>query len=153
MMTKRVYLGLGSNLGDRDAHLNDAISTLSSHDAINITEQSSVIETEPIGNTNQGKFLNAVIEIETTMTPQELLQTCLDIEIQQGRVRSEKWGPRTIDIDILFFDDQLIQEEGLHVPHPEMHNRSFTLLPMAEIAPDFSHPLINRDIKAMSSGL
>lgn len=153
MTTKHVFLGLGSNLGDREAHLADAIATLSSDVSINVTAQSAIIETEPMGVENQGKFLNAVIEIETSLTPQELLQTCLGIEIQHGRVRDEKWGPRTIDIDILFFDDQLIQEEGLHVPHPEVHNRAFALQPMAEIAPDFVHPRFNRDMKTMSSGL
>lgn len=153
MTTKHVFLGLGSNLGDRESYLSHAIATLSSHVSINVIVQSSVIETEPMGIEHQGKFLNAVIEIETSLTPQKLLQACLDIEIQHGRIRGEKWGPRTIDIDILFFDDQLIQEEGLHVPHPEVHNRAFALQPMAEIAPDFVHPRFNRDMKTMSSGL
>ena len=153
MLTKHVFLGLGSNLGDRETHLKDAIRTLSSHASINITAQSSVLGTEPMGNENQGKFLNAVVEIETTMSPRELLHACLDIEIQQGRVRKGKWGPRTIDIDILFFSDQLIQEDGLHIPHPEVHNRPFTLIPMAEIAPDFIHPMMEKDIKAMSGAL
>ena len=152
MLTKHVFLGLGSNLGDRETHLEDAICALGSHGSFNITALSSVLETEPMGNEKQGKFLNAVVEIETTMSPRELLHACLDIEIQQGRVRKGKWGPRTIDIDILFFSDQLIQEDGLHIPHPEVHNRSFALLPMAEIAADFIHPLLKRDMKAMSSG-
>ena len=153
MLTTHVFLGLGSNLGDRDTHLNDAIAALCSNDSINITAQSSVLETEPVGNEDQGKFLNAVVEIETTLSPQALLQVCLDIEMQQGRVRDEKWGSRIIDIDILFFSDQLIQEEGLHVPHPEVHNRSFALIPLVEIAPMMVHPSLGMTAKAMLHAL
>lgn len=152
-MTKHVFLGLGSNLGDRAVHLNNAISALCFHDAINITSQSSVLETEPVGNESQGKFLNVVVEIETTLSPMELLQACLEIEILQGRVRNEKWGPRTIDIDILFFSDQLIKEEGLQIPHPEVHNRSFVLIPLVEIAPMLIHPSLNQSAKAMLHAL
>ena len=153
MLTKNVFLGLGSNLGDRDAHLNDAIAILCSSESISITAQSSVLETEPVGNEDQGKFLNAVIEIETTLSPTQLMQTCLDIEMQQGRVRDEKWGPRTIDIDILFFSDQLIEKEGLHVPHPEVQNRSFVLIPLVEIAPMMVHPTLAVTAKAMLHAL
>ena len=153
MLTTEVFLGLGSNLGDRDAHLNDAIAALGAHDSINITAQSSVLETEPVGNADQGKFLNAVVEIETTLSARSLMQVCLDIEMQQGRVRDEKWGPRIIDIDILFFSDQLIQEEGLHVPHPEVHNRSFALVPLVEIASTMVHPSLGMTAKAMLHAL
>ena len=153
MLTTKVFLGLGSNLGDRDAHLNDAIESLRSTDSIKVTAQSSLLETEPVGNEKQGKFLNAVIEIETTLSPKQLMQTCLDIERQQGRVRGEKWGPRTIDIDILLFSDQLIQDEGLHVPHPEMQNRSFVLIPLVEIAPMTVHPALGVTAKAMLHAL
>jgi len=153
MLTKNVFLGLGSNLGDRDAHLNDAIATLCSSDSISVTAQSSVLETEPVGNEEQGKFLITVVEIETTLSPTQLMQTCLDIEMQQGRVRDEKWGPRTIDIDILFFSDQLIEKTGLHVPHPEVQNRSFVLIPLVEIAPMMVHPTLGVTAKAMLHAL
>ena len=153
MLTKNVFLGLGSNLGDRDAHLNDAIAALCSSDSISVTAQSSVLETEPVGNEDQDKFLNAVVEIETTFSPTQLMQSCLDIEMQQGRVRGEKWGPRTIDIDILFFSDQLIEKEGLHVPHPEVQNRSFVLIPLVEIAPMMVHPTLGVTAKAMLHAL
>jgi 2-amino-4-hydroxy-6-hydroxymethyldihydropteridine diphosphokinase len=112
-----------------------------------------VLETEPVGNEDQGNFLNAVIEIETTLSPNQLMQTCLDIEMQQGRVRAEKWGPRTIDIDILLFSDQLIKEDRLHVPHPEMQNRSFVLTPLVEIAPMTVHPVFGVTAKAMLHAL
>jgi 2-amino-4-hydroxy-6-hydroxymethyldihydropteridine diphosphokinase len=153
MLIKNVFLGLGSNLGDRNGNLNDAIAALVSCDSINVTAQSSILETEPVGNENQGKFLNAVIEIETTLSPKQLMQTCLEIEMQQGRVRDEKWGPRTIDIDILFFADQLIQEDGLEVPHPEAQNRSFVLIPLVEIAPMMVHPTLGVTAKAMLHAL
>ncbi len=153
MLTTEVFLGLGSNLGDRDAHLNDAIAALDVIDSIGITAQSSVLETEPVGNEDQGAFLNVVVEIETTLSPQQLMRTCLEIEMQQGRVRDKKWGPRTIDIDILFFSDQLIQEDGLHVPHPEVENRSFALIPLAEIAPTMVHPALGLTAEAMLHAL
>ena len=153
MLTTNVFLGLGSNLGDRDAHLSDAIAALCAHDTINLTARSSVLETDPVGDVDQGNFLNAVVEIETTLSPQELMHVCLDVELQQGRVRGEKWGPRTIDIDILFFSDQMIQEDGLHIPHPELHNRSFTLIPLEEIAPTMVHPLLGFSVKAMLHAL
>ena len=153
MLTTNVFLGLGSNLGDRDSHLNDAVVALCSNKAITIISQSSVLETEPLGNEDQGKFLNVVVEIETTLSPKKLMKTCLDIEMHQGRVREEKWGPRTIDIDILFFSDQLIQSEGLDVPHPEVQNRSFVLIPLVEIAPMMVHPTLGITAKAMLHAL
>jgi 2-amino-4-hydroxy-6-hydroxymethyldihydropteridine diphosphokinase len=153
MLTKSVFLGLGSNLGDREAHLDDAIAALCSNNSITLISRSEILETEPVGITDQGKFLNAVVEIETTLTPQELMQVCLDIEIQEGRVRDEKWGPRTIDIDMLYYSDQLIQEEGLHVPHPEMQNRSFVLIPLVEIAPTMIHPTLGLTAEAMLHAL
>lgn len=153
MLTKNVFLGLGSNLGDRDAHLNDAIAALCASDAICVTAQSSVLETAPVGNEDQGMFLNAVVEIETTLSPLQLMRTCLEIEMQQGRVRDEKWGPRTIDIDILFFSDQLIQEAGLEVPHPEVQKRSFVLIPLVEIAPMMLHPTLGVTARAMLHAL
>ena len=153
VLTKQVYLGLGSNLGDRAKHLSDAIAAMCSHDAIDVIAQSSVLETVPVGEVQQGYFLNAVIEIETTLSPQDLMGVCLEIEVRQGRVRGEKWGPRTIDIDLLFFSDQLIDEERIHVPHPELQNRSFVLIPLVEIAPTMIHPSLGLTAEAMLHAL
>ena len=153
VLTKQVYLALGSNLGNREKHLSDAIAAIGSNNAITVITQSSVLETAPVGEVQQGYFLNAVVEIETVLSPQDLMRVCLEIEVQQGRTRSEKWGPRTIDIDLLFFSDRLLDEEGLRVPHPELQNRSFVLIPLVEIAPMIVHPSLGLTAEAMLRAL
>lgn len=149
----QVYLGLGSNIGKRVAHLNEAIARLNAHDNITVTRESSIIETEPYGNINQDKFLNMCIEIETNLTPVSLLETVLDIEQQMGRIRIVDWGPRNIDIDILLYEDLEIALEDLEIPHAEMHKRLFVLEPLAEIAPNREHPTMGVTIKTLMQQL
>ncbi len=131
------FLGLGSNLGDRLAHLALALRELRIHPAISLVQGSSVYESKPVGLTEQPDFLNLVVRIETTLPPLELLAVCLRIETALGRERRERWGPRTLDIDLLAYDDVVLGEERLTLPHPRMHERGFVLVPLAEIAPDF----------------
>jgi 2-amino-4-hydroxy-6-hydroxymethyldihydropteridine diphosphokinase len=150
---KQVFLGLGSNLGDRDNYLQMAITCLQENKNIQVVQQSSVIETDPVGEIEQGAFLNQVVEIETNLEPLELLAFCLRTEKLHGRVRTKKWGPRTIDIDILSFDNLVIQFDGLELPHSEMHNRMFVLQPLSEIAPSFIHPKTKDFIRAMVDSL
>jgi len=131
----RAYLGLGSNLGDRLGNLRRAVALLGRRDGIRVLRTSRVFETDPVGPP-QPDYLNAVAEVETSLTARELLDECLAVERDIGRVRSERWGPRVIDVDLLTFDDQQIDEPGLTVPHPRMHERGFVLLPLLELDSD-----------------
>ncbi|MEO8885161.1 MAG: 2-amino-4-hydroxy-6-hydroxymethyldihydropteridine diphosphokinase [Mucilaginibacter sp.] len=140
-----VFLLLGSNLGDRNAYLQQAITAIENEVAA-IIKKSSVYETQSWGKTNLPDYLNQVILLQTDLPAQTVLQKILSIEWAIGRVREEKWGPRIIDIDILFYGDEVIDEPQLQVPHPELHKRRFTLDPLAEIAPDFVHPVLNKKI-------
>ena len=144
------YLGLGSNEGDRHAYMRDAVGWLTNHEDIEVQLKSSVIETAPVSHIKQGEFLNQVIAVKTVLGPFDLLQACLEAEISLGRVREERCGPRTIDIDILFYGEAIIDTNGLTIPHPEVHKRSFMLIPLAEIAPDYAHPIFKSTIAAMS---
>jgi 2-amino-4-hydroxy-6-hydroxymethyldihydropteridine diphosphokinase len=132
----KVYLGLGSNLGDRSASLAEAIRQLNDSPHVEVTCVSSVYETAPVGVSDQPQFLNLVAAASTTLTPHELLDRCLEIEQSLGRIRRERWGPRTIDIDLLIHGDMTIADDRLTLPHPRMVERSFVIIPMAEIAPD-----------------
>jgi len=147
----RGYLGLGSNLADREKNLKNAIKALNSHPGIRVTAKSSFHNTAPVGYLHQNKFLNAVVEIETTLEPEELLDAVLLTEKNLGRVRREHWGPRIIDIDILALDNLVYDSERLSIPHPLMHERRFVLVPLAEIAPSFKHPVFQSDIAEMLS--
>lgn len=140
MPFENVFIGLGSNLGGREHHLRLAREKLRSHPEIELRQQSSLYRTAPVGVLDQPEFLNQVIEIATRLTPQALLHTLLQIERELGRVRDKKWGPRTIDLDILAFDQRRINTTELVVPHPEIRHRRFVLAPWAEIAPDFRPP-------------
>ncbi len=136
-----IFLGLGSNLGDRTANLEDAMALLQDHGVFTL-KRSTVIETEPVGcpalpdGTVQGKYLNAVVKADTELFPQELLGVIFEIEKQLGRVRGIKNGPRTIDIDILFYDDIKIDTPELTIPHPRMRERDFVMKPLREIEGD-----------------
>jgi 2-amino-4-hydroxy-6-hydroxymethyldihydropteridine diphosphokinase len=129
------YLGLGSNLGDRRQHLAEAVRRLHAVPALQVGKVSSVYESSPVGVTAQPDFLNLVVQVTTKHAPQELLAECLRLETDLGRERRERWGPRTIDIDLLLYGDTRINDESLTVPHPRMRERSFVLAPLAEIAP------------------
>ena len=144
-MTARetVYLLLGSNLGDR-LQVMRAASELIDMQIGNIVSSSSVYETAPWGVLDQPSFLNQVLEVETEMAPEEVLRIILEIEHELGRVRYERWGARVIDIDILYFDHLILDTARLTIPHPRLHERRFTLAPLAEIAPDFIHPVLNK---------
>jgi 2-amino-4-hydroxy-6-hydroxymethyldihydropteridine diphosphokinase len=114
-----------------------------------IIGKSQIYSSEPWGNPNQESFLNQVLEIETILGPQLLLQKILEIEIAMGRSRKLKWGPRIIDIDILFYNSDIIHMEGLQIPHPQIQNRRFVLMPLSEIAPDFMHPELHIPVKQL----
>jgi 2-amino-4-hydroxy-6-hydroxymethyldihydropteridine diphosphokinase len=129
------FLGLGSNLGDRLANLGDAVDLLRGHEGIEIVRSSRVYETAPVGPP-QPDYLNAVIEVETSMSPRALLRTCLEVELSMGRERTEALGPRVIDIDVLTYGDDVIDEPGLQIPHPRMHERGFVLVPLLELTAD-----------------
>ncbi|SFM50671.1 2-amino-4-hydroxy-6-hydroxymethyldihydropteridinediphosphokinase [Gracilibacillus orientalis] len=132
---KKVYIALGSNIQPRLTYLDQAIEELAKHDKIVINGQSSVYETDPVGFVDQEQFLNMVIEIETDLDPNSLLNVCQTIEQNFGRKREIKWGPRTIDLDILVYDQEDIETERLILPHPRLHERAFVLIPLAEINP------------------
>lgn len=132
------YLGLGSNLGDRLAHLRRAVLLLDSEaPKLSVTAVSPVYETEPIGGPEQGAYLNIVIQISTSYSPQDLLGRCLEVERQAKRIRKERWGPRTLDIDILWMDGISVNQDKLTIPHPRMRQRRFVMIPLGDLAPDF----------------
>lgn len=144
-----VYLSLGTNMGDKKKNLLAAIEKIGKLENTKVTSQSTILETEPFGYTEQDMFLNACIELKTLFTPQELLEKLLGIELEMGRVRTIKWGPRIIDIDILFFDDEIIQDKNLAVPHPWISERMFVLEPLCEIAPNLIHPLERKPVATL----
>ena len=147
-----VFLLLGSNLGDRQSFLQRAIDHIESEIAP-IIEQSSVYETQSWGKSDLPDYLNKVIKLNTGLSAQEVLKRILSIEKGLGREREVKWGSRTIDIDILFYENNVIDEPDLKVPHPELHNRMFTLAPLSEIAPDFIHPILNKSVFELKNKL
>lgn len=140
MTHDRVFLGLGSNLGDRLSFLASAVQETTSLPNTNLFACSSVYQTEPIGFREQGSFLNLVVELSTTFDPVDFLHQIQKIEHELGRVRDKRWGPRTIDIDILFWGEAQFSTPDLRIPHPEAANRRFVLAPLNEIAPDFQAP-------------
>lgn len=142
----QAYLGLGSNIGDRKQQLLKAIDLIGNIKGIKVTKQSSIYETAPIGYTDQPNFLNLCLEIETELSPQQLLKHCLDIEQQLHRVREIRWGPRTLDIDILLYSDNIIETDNLSIPHPRMQERAFVLIPLNDIASGKKDPRLNQKI-------
>lgn len=147
------YLSIGSNMGDREGYLKKAVEKLDKLDDCRVFAVSSFIETEPYGGVEQDKFLNGCIGIKTLETPQELLSTVNRIEAEEGRERLVHWGPRTLDIDILLYDDERIFTENLKIPHPDMHNRMFVLEPLNEIAPFVIHPVLLKSVMRMKEKL
>ena len=148
----KVYIGLGSNLGDRERNIREAISHLEGLGRI--SKSSSIYETEPVGPVSQGWFLNAVVEMETDLEPRELLSRLKDLERRMGRLHGgERWGPREIDLDILLYDDIVVEEDDLVIPHPRMGDRRFVLEPLCEIAPDLVHPVTGMTISEMLEGV
>lgn len=147
MAQSEVYLGIGSNVGDRVANLSAALTCLASH--MDVATVSSVYETEPVGFADQEPFMNLVCRASTNLSPRELLTITKGIEVQLGRAPTFKNGPRTIDIDILLCGDLCLRSEDLVIPHPRMPERSFVLVPLAEIAPDVLHPALHKTVRLL----
>lgn len=138
------YIGIGSNMGDRQAYCKEAVRRLSQFPKTSLTSVSSLYETAPLECTDQDWFINCVAAICTELSPHELLLACQEVEQSLGRKRTVRYGPRTIDLDILFYGDRIIQEVELVIPHPKLHERRFVLEPLTEIAPDLKHPLLRK---------
>ena len=139
-MSKSAFVGIGSNLGDREGNFRQAVELLSAEDGIDVVAVSEIRETDPVGPIEQGPFLNGAVRIETGLAPRELLERLLAVEERLGRVRRERWGPRTIDLDLLLYGDDVVDEPGLTVPHPRLHERRFALEPLSDLAPSLEIP-------------
>lgn len=147
------YIALGSNMGDKAAYLQQAVDMLKERQDCKVIKISDFITTEPYGVTEQDVFLNGALMVRTLLTPEELLLRLHEIEAAAGRVRTLRWGPRTLDLDILLYDDLILDTEDLHIPHIDMQNRDFVLKPLAQIAPYERHPVLNRTIGQLEEEL
>lgn len=143
-----VFLSLGSNLGDRIVLLQQVLNALGK-DAGKIVNASSWYETEPVGKISQPWFVNCVAQLRTELAPEQMFAACRAIEDRLGRMRTQRWGPRTADIDILFYGGQIIRTPQLTIPHPELLRRRFVLVPLAQLAPDFIHPEIKKTVRQL----
>jgi 2-amino-4-hydroxy-6-hydroxymethyldihydropteridine diphosphokinase len=147
----RAYVGLGANLGPKEVTILRAVDLLGATPGIEVLELSRLRETDPVGVTEQPQFLNGAVALETTLSPRELLDVLLRIERELGRVREgERWGPRTIDLDLLVYGDETVDEPGLRIPHPRLHERRFALEPLAELEPELDVPGLGRVSEALS---
>lgn len=145
----KVYFGIGSNMGDKEQHIRDAIAVFSEHSKCRNVEVSSFYATKPYGVTEQDDFVNGVFSVETLLTPEEVLVLIQEIETMQNRVRTIHWGPRTIDVDILFYDDAVIGTKELMIPHTEIAKRAFVLIPLCELAEFMVHPVSGKRMKEL----
>lgn len=143
------YLGLGSNVGDREEYIEQAIFLLEKNPDVEMVKHSANFETEPEGGGDQPQFLNAAVAVKTKLPPHKLLEVCQEIEATLGREREIEWGPRTIDIDILLYNDEVVSDDKLQIPHPLMHERLFVLKPLREIAPQQMHPILEKSIDTL----
>ena len=148
----RAYVGLGANLGPREVTLLRAVDLLAETEGVDVLQVSRLQETEPVGVVDQPAYLNGAVVVDTTLTPRELLERLLEIERELGRVRDVRWGPRTIDLDLLLYGDRSVDEPGLHVPHPRLAERRFALEPLAELDPALDIPGLG-DVSAALSAL
>lgn len=142
----RAYLSVGSNMGDRKKYIEDAVRALTGHPVMKAVRVSEIIETEAYGGVEQDAFLNGVIELETLLGPEELLDFLHETENSAGRERTLRWGPRTLDLDILFFDKLVYESDSLVIPHVDMENRAFVLEPLSTMAPNYRHPVLGRTV-------
>lgn len=144
------FVALGSNLGDREGNLRRALELLS-HNGVEIVKISKFIETEPYGVIDQPRFLNGVCQVKTALKPLELLRLLLAVEKEMGRVRLRHWGERNIDLDLLLYEDAIMDTEELRLPHPDMVNRDFVMLPLAEIAPELKHHVLDKTMAELAA--
>lgn len=147
------YIALGTNIEPRSTYIQKALGELVIHKDIQLIKESSIYETAPVGYLDQAHFLNLVIEVKTSLSAFELLKTCQAIETKLGRERNVRFGPRTIDLDILLYNDENINTKTLTIPHPRMHERAFVLVPLDEIAPAVRIPTHNKSVSQMLSNL
>ncbi len=150
-MTYTTFIALGSNLGDRRANLRAAVAALPP--AVQVTACSPIYQTAPWGYTDQPDFLNQVVRGETNLSPRELLVFLKNLESSLGREKTFRYGPRQIDLDILFYADTIVAESDLQIPHPRLHERAFVLVPLADLAPDWVHPQLGCDVRTLLAGV
>ncbi|MHB9943431.1 2-amino-4-hydroxy-6-hydroxymethyldihydropteridine diphosphokinase [Clostridium sporogenes] len=143
-----VYVAFGSNMGEKENYIKRALEKIEER-GIKIIKVSPIYETEPYGVLDQDSFLNGVVKIETNLTPENLIKELLLIEKQLDRVRERRWGPRTIDLDIIFYDDLIINEKNLIIPHKDMENREFVLKPLCDIDENFIHPVLKKSVRQL----
>jgi len=148
----RALLALGSNLGDRAGYLLSGLSALTQKE-VRLLRLSRIYETEPVGPSGQGPYLNQVALVETGHRPEALLRLLLAVEKAHGRVRAERFGPRTLDLDLLDYEGRVLDLPGLTLPHPRMHARAFVLVPLLEVAPDWRHPVLQKSVRELLVGL
>jgi len=141
------FISIGSNIGERSRHLKNAVRALHLQEGIVVLSVSSIYETAPVGFTDQSDFFNIVIEVSTTLSPHQLLGVCQKIEHDLGRIRTLRWGPRIVDLDILLYNSDNITTDNLIVPHPRMHERAFVLIPLLEISPEAADPVTGQQYK------
>ncbi|KEJ00232.1 2-amino-4-hydroxy-6-hydroxymethyldihydropteridine pyrophosphokinase [Clostridium botulinum A2B7 92] len=142
------YVAFGSNMGEKENYIKRALEKIEER-KMKIIKVSSIYETEPYGVLDQDSFLNGVVKIETNLTPEDLIEELLNIEKQLDRVRERRWGPRTIDLDIIFYDDLIINEKDLVIPHKDMENREFVLKPLCDIDENFIHPVLKKSVREL----
>lgn len=145
----KAYVAIGSNMGEKEKYLQEAIKGLADHDQIVVTQTSTLITTEPYGGVEQDSFLNGMVEIKTLLTPHELLDYLHELEQNAGRERIVRWGPRTLDLDIVFYDKLVMEDDVLIIPHVDMENRDFVLRPMVELNANFRHPILQKTMKQL----
>lgn len=143
------YLAVGSNMGDKVQYISGAIRALTAHPQIKVMKVSDLIQSKPYGVTDQDNFVNGALEIETLMEPEELLDTIHDIENAAGRARVRRWGPRTLDIDLIFYDKLIFESDNVVIPHPDVQNRDFVLDPLSTLAPYYRHPVFGKTVMEM----
>lgn len=147
----KAYIGIGTNLGDKEKNIKNAIRLLK--EKCEIVKRSPLYKTEPVGFKDQSWFVNCVVEVCTRLAPYELIHFLKGIEKSMGRAKAIKYGPRLIDLDILYYDDLILKEKNLAIPHLRMHKRLFVLAPLMDISPDFTHPRLKKSIKALIADL